>query len=389
MTDRRSYDGSPGSGGPSRRRRIVLFSAVLGLCAILCAAAVTAAFLRARSSSQASGNTAAAVLPLDIPAPNFTLTGQFGQRVSLADYRGEAVVLAFVDSECTTICPLTTSTLTSAVGDLGVHSSRVQLLGINANPLAASVKDVRAYSAAHGLLYRWTFLTGSRAELSVVWKAYHVYTAVTRSGVDHDPLVLVIDPAGHERALFHTAMSYSSVAVQAGQLATAIAATLGVTPDLSTQPKAASIALPSAVVRLPVIAGTGGADVQLGPGHPHLIVFLASWLTQTSDLRAQMAILNEYQRRALARGLPSLVCVDLATTEPLGDSLARTLRALHIEPQFPVASDARGALADGYQVQDAPWYALDGRPGGPAWHHDGWLSLAATLSAVTKAANGR
>jgi cytochrome oxidase Cu insertion factor (SCO1/SenC/PrrC family) len=329
------------------------------------------------------------VLPLDIPAPDFTLTGQFGQRVSMSDYRGEAVVLAFVDSECTTICPLTTSTLTAAVGDLGVDSSRVQLLGINANPLALSVKDVRAYSAAHGLLYRWSFLTGSRAELSAVWKAYHVYTAITRTGIDHDPLVLVIDPAGHERAIFHTAMSYTSVAVQASQLATAIAATLGAPSRVSTQPKPVSVSLPSAVVRMPVVAGRGGDDVEVGPGHPHLIVFLARWLTQTSDLRAQMAILNEYQRRALSRGLPSLVCVDLATTEPPGDSLAHTLHSLHIEPQFPVAADARGALADGYQVQDAPWYALDSRRGGPAWHHDGWLSLAATLSAVTKAANAR
>ncbi|HWD63926.1 MAG TPA: redoxin domain-containing protein, partial [Solirubrobacteraceae bacterium] len=42
------------------------------------------------------------------PAPGFTLTDQFGHRVSLSSYRGRVVILAFNDSECTTICPLTT-----------------------------------------------------------------------------------------------------------------------------------------------------------------------------------------------------------------------------------------------------------------------------------------
>ena len=372
---------------PSPRRRLVLFNFIFVLCVLLCVGVVVAVVFRPRSSPPAPATPAPPVLPLNVAAPGFVLTGQFGQKVSMSDYRGKAVVLSFVDSECTTICPLTTSTLTAATDDLGQNSSRVQLLGIDANPLATSVGDVRAYSAAHDLLYRWNFLTGSVADLSAVWKAYHVYTAVTGTGIDHDPVVIVIDPAGRERAIFHTAMSYASVAVQAAQLAQAIAATLGVASTRSTLPAPTSVIPPSANVAMTVVAGTPSTTVELGPGHPHLIVFLASWLTQTSDLKAQISILNEYQNEASQDGLPSLVGMDLSTTEPQENSLEGTFVATGIQPQFPVVSDKGGALADGYQVQDAPWYSL--AAGTTSWQHDGWLTLPTLLAAVRKTVGAR
>src|SRR6476661_9141936 len=69
------------------------------------------------------------------PAPGFTLTDQFGQHVSLSQFRGKAVVLTFVDSECTTVCPLGTASLTGAVSLLGPAAARrIQILGIDANP---------------------------------------------------------------------------------------------------------------------------------------------------------------------------------------------------------------------------------------------------------------
>ena len=43
--------------------------------------------------------------PLSSRAPDFTLDDQFGRPVSLRSYRGKVVLLAFTDSECTTICP--------------------------------------------------------------------------------------------------------------------------------------------------------------------------------------------------------------------------------------------------------------------------------------------
>jgi hypothetical protein len=43
-------------------------------------------------------------------------------------------------------------------------------------------------------------------------------------------------------------------------------------------------------------------------------------------------------------------------------------------------------VADGYQVQDQPWFALVSASGKILWSHDGWLSLPALQSAAKRAA---
>ena len=40
-------------------------------------------------------------------APDFTLIDQFGHPVTLSSLQGHEVVLAFIDSRCKTLCPLT------------------------------------------------------------------------------------------------------------------------------------------------------------------------------------------------------------------------------------------------------------------------------------------
>ena len=87
-----------------------------------------------------------------VRAPDIRLQNQFGQQMALSQFRGKAVVLAFVDSECTNVCPLTTVSMVEAKELLGAAGSHVQLLGVDANPHATSVADVMAYSRAHAMV---------------------------------------------------------------------------------------------------------------------------------------------------------------------------------------------------------------------------------------------
>ena len=48
------------------------------------------------------------------PAPDFRLVNQFGQAMSLSQFRGKVILLGFEDSECTTVCPLTTQAMVLA-----------------------------------------------------------------------------------------------------------------------------------------------------------------------------------------------------------------------------------------------------------------------------------
>ena len=122
---------------------------VLGLLAVaVCAGAVVAALSSRRTSSPSSLATNQSLdsgTALDRPAPNFSLTDERGHLVSLRSFRGKVVLLAFNDSECTTICPLTTTAMVDARRALGRASSSVALLGVDANPDATSVHDVLSY----------------------------------------------------------------------------------------------------------------------------------------------------------------------------------------------------------------------------------------------------
>src|SRR5260370_37309352 len=86
-------------------------------------------------------------------APDFTLTDQFGHSVTLTSLRGHEVVLAFIDSRCKTLCPLTAEIMYNAKVALGASvASRIELVAVNANPTATSVVAVHNWSIAHRLL---------------------------------------------------------------------------------------------------------------------------------------------------------------------------------------------------------------------------------------------
>jgi cytochrome oxidase Cu insertion factor (SCO1/SenC/PrrC family) len=375
------------------RRRVPWTAAVIaGLLAV--SACGTSASTAAGPAARAPGGQAAAAAanqdldpgtPLGgLAAPGFRLVNQFGQPMSLSQFRGKVVILAFTDSECTTICPLTTVSMVEARDLLGAAGDQVQLLGIDANPKATAVSDVMAYSRSHGMVSQWDFLTGSPAQLRAVWKAYHVYVQIQAGQIDHTPALYVIDQRGREQKLYLTQMAYASAGQQAQVLAEEAASLLPGHPRLASQRSLAYIGglAPTARAVLPAVSG---GSVTLGPGRPRLLVFFATWLTETSDLRARLTALSRYARAARRGRLPRLVAVDEAATEPSPGAARAYLKQLGRPLGYPVALDTAGRLADGYGVQDQPWYVLTAASGKIVWKHDGWLSVAALEAAARRA----
>ena len=315
---------------------------------------------------------------LDAVAPGFTLTDQFGKRVSLRSLRGKVVVVSFNDPECTTICPLTTTALLRAKKLLGPAAAGVELLGIGANPEATEVKAVRAYSEAHQMLHKWRFLTGSLPELWRVWRAYGIEAAVIGGTIDHTPATYIVGPDGRESRLYQTAMAYSSVNQLGYEMARSIAALLPGHPHMPRAPlRAPMLYGPHVPVTLP---RARGGRVRLGPGSgAHLVLFFDTWETQITDLRAQLEALNRYQAVARKSGLPPLVAVDEAGVEASPEALPRFLRSLPHPLSYPVAVDRTGGVADGYHVEDSPWLELVSAKGRilfqEAVAEDGWPTL--------------
>ncbi len=318
------------------------------------------------------------------PAPDIKLVNQFGQPMSLSQFHGRVVLLGFEDSECTTVCPLTTQSMVLAKELLGKAGTSVQLLGVDANPDATKVSDVLDYSRVHGLVNQWDFLTGSAAQLKAVWTAYNIAVQIESGQIDHTPALYVIDQQGREQKLYLTQMAYSSITQSAQVLATEISGLLPGHPKLSSLGSLAAVPgqTPSATVALPAAApaagGTGSASagtVTLGPGKARLVVFFATWLSETSDLSAELTGLNAYAKDVASKHLPALAAVDEAVTESSDGAVNSYLHRLG-PLAYPVALDETGRVADGYGVQDQPWLALVNAAGKITWQHDGWVPLA-------------
>jgi hypothetical protein len=234
------------------------------------------------------------------------------------------------------------------------------------------------------MVSQWDFLTGSRAQLRAVWQAYHVYVQIQAGQIDHTPALFVIDQRGREQKLYLTQMAYASVGQQAQVLAEEAASLLPGHPRLASQRSLAYIGglAPTSRAVLPAVHG---GSVTLGPGRPHLLVFFATWLAETTDLRARLTALSRYARAARRGKLPRLVAVDEAVTEPSPDAARAYLQRLGKPLGYPVALDTSGRLADGYGVADQPWYVLTSASGKIVWKHDGWLPVAALEAAARRA----
>jgi cytochrome oxidase Cu insertion factor (SCO1/SenC/PrrC family) len=148
------------------------------------------------------------------PAPNFTLTDQDGRTLSLASFRGRAVVLEFMDSHCVDICPIVSQEFVDAYRDLGTAVSRVVFVAVNVNGYHAGVSDVATFSQAHQLntIPSWHFFTGSASDLHAVWSNYGIEVQAPSPNTDivHSSFVFFIDPSGHERYLANPTADHTS-----------------------------------------------------------------------------------------------------------------------------------------------------------------------------------
>jgi cytochrome c biogenesis protein CcmG/thiol:disulfide interchange protein DsbE len=375
----------------TRRRALPAF-------AVLCAVAVAAPIvvLEAVRAPTTSASQELAFNPhldpgtrLSGSAPGFTLSDQFGHPVSLRSYRGKVVMLAFNDSECTTICPLTTAAMLDSKAMLGSAGSRVQLLGIDANPKAISLEDVLSYSELHGMLHSWRFLTGSLAQLRRVWKAYKVEAAIQHGLITHTPALFVIGPQGRQAKVYVTQQSYSAVGQFGKVLAEEASNLLPGHPRVHSDASYAPIAgiPPTAHVMLP---RAGGGTLSVGPGRSaHLYLFFDTWNRETTSLAGHLSSLNRYAAHAGATGPPPLTAVDEGSVEPSRSALPRFLRTLPRPLSYPVAIDRSGRLADGYEVLGQPWFVLVSATGRILYYREvttaGWPSVAALTATMREA----
>jgi cytochrome oxidase Cu insertion factor (SCO1/SenC/PrrC family) len=186
-----------------------------GLVVLAIAAALVAANAGSgKAGSQSSGVQSAAqgsgfdgaTLPAGVAAPSFTLRDQSGREVSLRDYRGRAVVLAFPYSTCGATCVVIAQQIRGALNELEEqHAHAPAVLFVSADPAADTREHVARFLAEVGLAGRVRYLTGGLEQLQAIWRAYRVRPASDgRAVFDEYASVLLVDARGAERVLFQS-----------------------------------------------------------------------------------------------------------------------------------------------------------------------------------------
>jgi len=295
--------------------------------------------------------------------------------VTLRRYRGKVVLLAFIDSECTTLCPLTTAAMLDAKRQLGAAGKQVELLGVDADPKATQIEDVLSYSQLHGLTHAWQFGTGTLGQLASVWKHYYVATDIQDGLISHTAALFVIDPQGRERELYTTVQSYTAVSQLGQLLAHEASRLLPSHPTVDSHLSYGEVPTVPPTVRAE-LPRSGGGTVRIGPGAERLYAFFDTWVREVMPLGGDLDALNGYAAAAAKDDLPSLVGVDEGSVEPSSSALPTLLHGLSAPLRYPVAVDNTGRVADGYEVQGEPWLVLASSTGKVLWYDEpdtsGW-----------------
>jgi cytochrome oxidase Cu insertion factor (SCO1/SenC/PrrC family) len=139
-------------------------------------------------------------MPPNLRAHDFTLTDQFGRRVSLAADRGKVVVLTFIHSLCHDTCPFMVEQIKGALNDLPDNGRNVPAIGVSVAQAEDTVHNRRAFLAKHDMTNRLEFLNGPLPTMRRIWHEYAIQPVTPK--IDHSTFVLLIDKRGYERVGF-------------------------------------------------------------------------------------------------------------------------------------------------------------------------------------------
>jgi cytochrome oxidase Cu insertion factor (SCO1/SenC/PrrC family) len=161
-------------------------------------------YLGFRSSGEAApqaGEPAATWAAGELKAPDFRLTDQYGQAVSLAGLRGRQVIVTFVDPHCTTFCPRESLVLNDAIRALPA-GARPAVVAVNVNPPVRERAVLQKEARRFRWLPQWRWAVGSARQLEAVWADYNIQVIPAKHDIGHTEAAYLVDSQGDQRALF-------------------------------------------------------------------------------------------------------------------------------------------------------------------------------------------
>ena len=177
-----------------KRKKILIASVTVLSLVLIVWAVILYQIFTIKSKSSFYGSS------YDMKAPDFTLTDQDGEKVTLGDFKGKAVFMFFGYTHCPDICPVTLSTLNTVTNELGSDKDKVQVLFVTVDP----ERDTQAELKKYVTFFNKDFigLTGTPEEIKNVSDSYHAFYMKEETGSEsgylmgHTSSVYLINPDG-------------------------------------------------------------------------------------------------------------------------------------------------------------------------------------------------
>lgn len=122
--------------------------------------------------------------------PNVALVGKDGAPVRLSDeLNADApVLLNFIFTTCTAVCPVSSATFSRVQSLLTKDGKKFRMISISIDPEQDTPAKLKAYASKYRAGPDWHFFTGSLADIQTVQKAFDVY----RGGkMNHAPVTFM------------------------------------------------------------------------------------------------------------------------------------------------------------------------------------------------------
>jgi protein SCO1/2 len=129
--------------------------------------------------------------------PDVVLTDAERNRVRLRELlAGDGpVMLNFIFTTCTTICPVMTKVFAEVRTRLGREADNLRMVSISIDPEADTPAQLKAYAQKFGADSHWMFLTGRVEDVAAVQRAFDTYDS---DKMNHRPLTLLRAAPGRQ-----------------------------------------------------------------------------------------------------------------------------------------------------------------------------------------------
>ena len=175
----------------------VSLGATLALCAALSVAGVAAEPPSTTLDSDAA--LAASQNAINRRPGNRALIDTERRSVSLSDFRGQPLVVQFIYTGCSQVCPATTQFLAGAVSAArkALGADRFNVVTIGFNQPFDGPEAMAAFARQNGIRdARWRFLSADAKTIDAITRDLGFTYAATAKGMDHISQITLIDAEG-------------------------------------------------------------------------------------------------------------------------------------------------------------------------------------------------